>query len=202
MSNGIIRLNHKWFEDVMALVIGTSFVSFGLFFLKHVGMVTGGTAGLSLYINYQFDTNFGLTYFIVNLPFYYLAIRRMGIEFTLKTFCSVILVSVFSNLHGHFITLNYLNPVYGAIMGSFFFGIGLLVIFRHKASLGGVNILALYLQEKTGIRAGWLMMGVDISIILISATIVSPLALILSVICVVLLSSIIALNHRKDRYLV
>jgi hypothetical protein len=28
------------------------------------------------------------------------------------------------------------------------FGIGFIVLFRHQASLGGVNILALYLQDK------------------------------------------------------
>lgn len=40
--------DHKWFEDVFALFMGTSLVSFGVLFLKQVGMVTGGTAGLSL----------------------------------------------------------------------------------------------------------------------------------------------------------
>ncbi|WP_372379547.1 YitT family protein [Vibrio natriegens] len=77
---------HKWFEDVFALFMGTSLVSFGVLFLKQVGMVTGGTAGLSLFLSYNFQLEFGTIFFLVNLPFYYLAIRRMGWLFCLKTF--------------------------------------------------------------------------------------------------------------------
>jgi uncharacterized membrane-anchored protein YitT (DUF2179 family) len=44
-------------------------------------------------------------------------------------------------------------------------GIGFVVLFRHKASLGGVNILALYLQDKSGIRAGKFQMVVDACIV-------------------------------------
>jgi len=47
-----------------------------------------------------------------------------------------------------------LNLVYAAVFGGFAMGVGLLILFRHRASLGGVNILALFLQERFGLRAG------------------------------------------------
>jgi uncharacterized membrane-anchored protein YitT (DUF2179 family) len=194
------KMGHRWFEDAMALLMGTSLVAFGVLFLKHAGLLTGGTAGLSLFLHYKFGIEFGIAFFVINLPFYYLAIRRMGWVFTVKTFAAVFLVSTFSSLHGKFIDIQALNPIYAAVFGGFLFGVGFIILFRHKASLGGFNILALYLQDKFAIKAGWLLMGVDVTIMLISLSVVEPYQLLLSIVCGLVLNLIIALNHRNDRY--
>ena len=81
-------------------------------------------------------------------------------------------------------------------------GIGFVVLFRHKASLGGVNILALYLQDKSGIRAGKFQMVVDACIVTASLWVVSLPMLLVSVLGAVILNSIIAMNHRPGRYAV
>ncbi|TEW55778.1 YitT family protein [Psychromonas sp. RZ22] len=184
----------------MAILIGTSLVSFGVLFLKHAGLLTGGTAGLSLLINYKFDIEFGIVFFLINLPFYYFALSRMGWVFTVKTFVAVFLVSSFSSLHEQFIDIHSLNPIYAAIFGGFLFGVGFIILFRHKASLGGFNILALYLQDRFAIKAGWLLMAADLTIMLISLSVVSYYQLVLSIGCGIVLNLIIALNHRNDRY--
>lgn len=196
----VANTHHKWFEDAMALVMGTSLVAFGVLFLKQVGMVTGGTAGLSLFLSYHYHLEFGTIFFLVNLPFYYLALRRMGWLFCLKTFTAVGLVSFITNTQSHFIQISNLNPVYAAIFGGFLFGTGFIILFRHKASLGGFNILALYVQDRFGLRAGWLLMGIDLIIMLVSLSVVGLYELALSVVCGVVLNLIIALNHRSDRY--
>ncbi|WP_068713151.1 YitT family protein [Vibrio tritonius] len=195
-----IKIDHRWFEDVIAIMIGSSMVAFGVLFLKQIGMITGGTAGLSLFLHYKFNIEFGTIFFLINLPFYYLAIRRMGWQFTLKTFLAVGLVSFFTNIQGQFIEISSLQPLYAALFGGAIFGVGFIVLFRHKASLGGFNILALYIQERTGLRAGWLLMGCDVVIMLISLSVIGTYALLLSIVCGLLLNLIIALNHRKDRY--
>lgn len=202
LDNTDNAIGHRWFEDAIALLIGTSLVSFGVLFLQHAGLLTGGTAGLSLLLHYKFGISFGLVFFLINLPFYYLAIRRMGWVFTLKTFASVFLVSVFSSLHDEFIIIQDIHPVYAAILGGFIFGVGFIIIFRHKASLGGFNILALFLQDRFAIKAGWVLMGLDVTIMLVSLSIVSTYQLLLSILCGIVLNLIIALNHRKDRYAV
>ncbi|MNE59695.1 hypothetical protein D3C80_1548070 [compost metagenome] len=79
-------------------------------------------------------------------------------------------------------------------------GLGFIVLFRHKASLGGVNILALYLQDKYGLRAGKLQMAVDISIVLASLLVVNISLLIASILGAMVLNLIIAMNHRPGRY--
>lgn len=191
---------HSVQEDVFAVVIATAMISFAVMLLRQAGVMTGGTAGIALYLHYTFAVPFGAAFFLLNLPFYYLALRRMGRVFTFKTFCAVGLVAFFSDRHALFIHIDQLQPLYAALVGNALLGVGFLMLFRHKASLGGVNILALYIQDRYGIKAGWLQMGVDISVLLASLTFISLPVLGVSVLGAVLLNFIIAQNHRADRY--
>ncbi|MFS7380494.1 YitT family protein [Rahnella inusitata] len=195
-----LRTAHTALEDVLAIVIGTLMVSFGVVMLRQVGALTGGTAGMAFLAHYLTQVSFGTAFFIINLPFYYLSIRRMGWQFTLKTFTAVALVSVFSDLHPLFIHFDHLQPFYATLFGNVIMGIGFIVLFRHKASLGGVNILALFLQDKYGLRAGKLQMGVDCCIVLASLFVVSYEMLIASILGAVIVNLIIAMNHRPGRY--
>ncbi len=194
------KLSHTLLEDVLAIVMGTLMVSFGVILLRQSGALTGGTAGMAFLLHYLTHVSFGTAFFLINLPFYWLAIRRMGWQFTLKTFCAVGLVSLFSDLHPLFIHVDHLQPFYATLFGNMIMGIGFIVLFRHKASLGGVNILALFLQDKYGIRAGKFQMGVDAVIVLASLFVVSLPMLLASVAGAFLLNLIIAMNHRPGRY--
>ena len=89
----------------------------------------------------------------------------------------------------------------GGSNGGLLMGVGFIVLFRHQASLGGVNILALYVQDRYGVRAGKLQLAIDLTVLAASVFIVSPLALAASVIGVTALNMVIWLNHRRDRYI-
>ena len=194
------KIPHTLVEDALAIVFGTLLVSFGVTLLKTAGALTGSTAGIAFLISYLTHTSFGVAFFVINLPFYWLAVRRMGWAFTLKTFCAVALVSLFTHLHPLFIHFSALDPFYATLFGNVIMGIGFIVLFRHKASLGGINILALWLQDKYGIRAGKLQMGVDTCVVLASLFVVSLPMLAASIAGAVILNLIIAMNHRPGRY--
>lgn len=191
---------HSLAEDIVAIAIGTLFVSFGIAMFKQAGLLTGSTAGLAFLIYYVTALPFGAVFFVINLPFYYFALKRMGWRFTFKTFCAVALVSALSEVHGHFIHFSLLDPFYTAVFGGLLMGVGFIVLFRHQASLGGVNILALYLQDKYEVRAGKLQMGVDLAILLASFFVVDMKALLASVIGAIAMNLVIWMNHRRDRY--
>jgi len=194
------KIPHTWVEDCLAILIGTLMVSFGVVMLKQAGALTGSTAGIAFLMSYLTHTSFGIAFFVINLPFYWLALRRMGWAFTLKTFCAVGLVSLFTHLHPLFVHFEALNPFYATLFGNLIMGIGFIVLFRHKASLGGVNILALWLQDRFGIRAGKLQMAVDTCVVLASLFVVSLPMLAASICGAVILNLIIAMNHRPGRY--
>lgn len=71
-------LPHSRIVDGLALIVGSAFIAFGLPLAKQSGVATGGTAGVALYIHYALGYAFGPTFFLVNIPFYYLAVRRMS----------------------------------------------------------------------------------------------------------------------------
>ncbi|MCA1769075.1 MAG: YitT family protein, partial [Halomonas sp.] len=159
---------HRHYEDVMAMLIGTLFVALGVTLYTEALLLTGSTAGLAFLLQYASGWPFGVWFFLINLPFYWLAIRRMGWSFTLRTFAAIGLVSLFSELTGRWIHIDGVAPVYASLMGGCLIGIGMLILFRHRASLGGVNILVLYLQDRHGWRAGYVQLGIDGVIMLVA----------------------------------
>lgn len=194
-------LRHRPYEDVQALITGTLFVALGIVMFGHSGLLTGGTAGIAFLIHYATGWNFGLVFFLINLPFYGLAWRRMGRAFTLKTFAAVGLLSLFVNLLPKLMSFQSLSPAFTAVMGGLLMGAGMLMLFRHRASLGGFNVLVLYLQERFGWRAGRIQMAFDCAIVLGSFALVDWQHVALSVLGAVMLNQTLATNHRAGRYM-
>jgi len=192
---------HTLFEDAQAIVTGALFIALGVAMFTRAGLLTGGTAGLAFLIHYATGWRFGAVFFVINLPFYFLALRAMGWAFTLKTFCAIAALSLFSELMPLVLRFDFLQPVYAGVMGGFLIGAGLLMLFRHKASLGGLNIVVLVLQERHGWRAGKVQMAIDCLIVLAALTIVEPWLIAVSVLGAVALNLVVAVNHRPGRYL-
>ena len=193
-------LRHRPHEDIQALLTGTLFVALGVVMFGRTGLLTGGTAGIAFLIHYATGWNFGLVFFCINLPFYGLAFKRMGMQFTLKTFASVALLATISNVLPQLISLVAINPVFAAVTGGLLMGTGMLILFRHRASLGGFNVLVLYLQERFGWRAGLTQMALDCSIVIFAFALTDWWHIALSVLGAVVLNQTLAINHRTGRY--
>jgi len=192
---------HAFYEDVLAILMASLFVAFGVVIYGKAQLVTGGTAGLSLLLQYATGYGFWIVFSLVNLPFYLLAILRMGWTFALRTFFAVSVVSLFSALVPRWVAFTHLDPVFATVVGGGLMGTGLLMLFRHRTALGGINILAMYLQEKLGWRAGYVQLGIDLAILAGSLFILAPANLALSVLGAVVVNMILAINHRPGRYL-
>ncbi|EKE72649.1 MULTISPECIES: YitT family protein [Roseobacteraceae] len=192
---------HSLLEDAQGFIFGTAMCAFALVMLRDLGLVTGQTAGLALLISYMFKLPFGWVFFAVNLPFYWFGYKRMGLKFVLKTFACVALISVFSEVFPHFVSFETLNPVFGAIMLGFMTGAGLMAIFRHGGSLGGIGILALYLQDATKFKAGYVQLAFDACLFAVAAFILPLPQVLYSLLGAVVVNLVIAINHRRDRYI-
>ncbi|MGM0915454.1 MAG: YitT family protein [Pseudomonadota bacterium] len=192
---------HSLWEDAMAMLVGTLFVALGVTLYTQAMLLTGSTAGMAFLLQYASGWPFGAWFFLINLPFYWLAIKRMGWSFTLRTFAAIGLVSLFSELTARWIDIATVAPLYGALMGGCLIGIGMLILFRHRASLGGVNILVLYLQDRFGLRAGYVQLAIDGAIMLVGLALLPVDRVGLSVLGAVALNLIIALNHKPGRYM-
>ncbi|MWJ27386.1 YitT family protein [Halomonas sp. ZH2S] len=206
-EDNLPRDPHRPYEDIMAMLLGTLFVGLGVTFYTHVVLLTGSTAGMALLLTYASEAagvsslGFGAWFFLINVPFYYLAIKRMGWSFTLRTFVAIGLVSLFSELTQRWVQFEQVPVLYAAVMGGALMGIGMLMLFRHRTSLGGINILSLYLQQRYGLRAGYVQLGIDGVILLVALALLPPDRVAYSVLGALILNLIIALNHKPGRYI-
>jgi len=191
---------HSATEDVVAIFTGVLMISVGVAFFTSAGLLTGGTAGLAFLLHYATGVGFGKIFFVLNLPFYWLALRKLGREFTLKTFVAVLLLSLMTEWQHQWLQMARIEPLYAAIAGGLITGTGFLALFRHRCSLGGVGIAALYVQDRYGWRAGKVQMAVDCCIVLLALWTVEPLRVTWSVVGAVALNLVLALNHRPGRY--
>lgn len=193
--------HHSVFEDAQALLVAPMFVAFAIMLFQHAGLLTGGTVGLAFLLHYHQQWPMAWVLFLVNLPFYLFAWRAMGAVFTLKTFLCVGLLSLYTALLPEVIVLQAVDRLFAAVMGGFLVGVGLLMIIRHKASLGGLGVLALYLQNTRGWPAGKVQMAADLLILLAGLYIRDPLTVALSIVGAFALNLVLAANHKAGRYL-
>ncbi len=194
-------LHHSVFEDALALLSGTALIALSVTLFQQAQLLSGGTAGIAFLLHYATGWKFGAVFFVLNLPFYALAWRRMERAFLVKTMVAVALVSVLSELTPQFIRFEFVQPLYAALVGGVMLGVGFLILFRHRASLGGVGILAFYLQETRGWRAGHVQMAVDALILMLALWSSSLEKVVLSVAAAVVLNLTLSINHRAGRYI-
>jgi uncharacterized membrane-anchored protein YitT (DUF2179 family) len=192
---------HRPYEDALALVIGTALIALGLTIYSHATLLTGSTAGLALLVQYAAGLPFAPVFFALNLPFYALALIQMGWKFTLRTFCAVLLVSLLAGQTSRWVGISHLDPLYAALIGGTIIGVGLLILFRHRASLGGVNILVLFLQDRFGLRAGYVQLAIDAAILAAGFFFLPADRIALSLAGAVAINLVLALNHRPGRYI-
>lgn len=191
---------HTLFEDIQAIITGALLASLGVAMLAGAGLITGGVVGVAFLLHYASGVSFGTLLIAVNLPFYLLALHKKGWKFALKTFSAVLLVSLFAELLPLVFRFSHINALYAAAMGGLLAGVGMLVLFRHNASLGGFNILALYLQDRFGWHVGLTQLAIDSAILLTSFAAIPPALAAISLAGAAVLNLLLAINHRLDRY--
>lgn len=197
----LARARHRAPDDLQGLFTGTLFAALGIFLFQHAQLVPGGTVGLALLLHYASGWNVGWTLFLVNLPFYALAWLRLGPAFTAKTVASVGLLAAVAWALPLGIDLRQVAPGVAAVLGGLLCGAGMLMLFRHGASLGGINILVLHLQEKLGWPAGRVQMALDGAVVLGGGLWVGDWrTLAWSVLAVVALNLALVFNHKPGRY--
>ncbi len=191
---------HHWFEDAQAIATGTLLFALAIILLRQAGILTGGTAGITFLAHYATGQPFGLLYFLINIPFYVFGLKAMGKAFTLKTFCAVGLLSLYSELMPQWIVVERIHPLFAAILGGLLAGAGLLMLIRHQASIGGLGILAIYLQKHRGWRAGNVQMIADGFIVAGALIVVDIEKVALSILGAFMLNLVLSINHRPGRY--
>lgn len=192
---------HSRIEDAQGIAFGAMMSAFGAFLLGSAGLITGQLAGLSLLIAQATGFGFGPVYLVLSLPFYGFGYRRFGAGFLRRTIAAVLLMVGVSMALPSLIGFRMLHPAAAAVLAGAISGAGLLALFRHRTSLGGIGSVAMDVQDRLGIKAGWVQMGFD-AVLFAGAFLVLPWQRVLwSALGAAVLNLVIAINHRGDRYI-
>jgi uncharacterized membrane-anchored protein YitT (DUF2179 family) len=176
--------------------MGCMIVSIGIMILKHAQLVTGGTAGIALSLSYLWNTSFSTTFLVVNIPFYLLSILRMGWSFTLSTLFAVVSLSLMTEFTPW--VANLAIPVLvGSVLGGLIVGAGLILLFTNGSSLGGANILTLYLQKRFGWDPGKTTFVIDFLVVVSGIYSVGLMKGLYSILSILVLSCVISVYKNK-----
>lgn len=192
---------HSRIDDVQGITFGVTMAALGMHVLTHMGFVTGQTAGLAVLIAHLTGLPFPAVYFGVTLPFLGLAWRRLGAAFALKTLVTTAALSLLVAVLPRWIELGRIEPAVAAILFGLLFGIAALAAIRHGGSFGGLSVLWIELQDRTGFPAGHAQLLSDVVIFGAAALILPIDTLAYSFLGAAVFSLFLAVNHRRDRYI-
>lgn len=187
---------HRW----LSILEGCLLVALGIHLLDTSELLISGTAGLGLLLQQVTGLSFAQLFFLLNLPFYLLSLRCMGWAFTLRTFTAVSLLTLLSELMRRWFEFSISEPLLAAVVGGMLIGFGLIILFRHQASLGGLNILAIYLERRFAIHAGKTTLVADILIVLLAFWLCEPWQVLCSLAAFLFMGSVVGRYHRPPAW--
>ncbi len=193
--------HHSLIEDAQGIGFGVCMAAVGMHILTYMGFVAGQTTGVAALIAYGFALPFPMVYFAVSVPFLWFGWRRMGAKFALKTLISIAALSVLTALLPRWLGFSHIHPAFAALLFGILFGIAALAVVRHGGSFGGISILWLILQDRTGFQAGYAQLIFDAALFAVAALILDSTTLGWSFAGAVVFNLFLAINHRKDRYI-
>lgn len=147
-----MRINRKrikeFFIDTFIFILGGILYSVAInCFLSRNNILNGGFTGIATILNYLFDLPIGTVIFILNIPLFFIAFKKLGVRFVLRTVWATLVTSTF-------IDVGVILPVYkndlllSSLFGGALVGLALGIIFIRNATTGGVDIIAKLVKLK------------------------------------------------------
>lgn len=133
------------------------------------GLFGGGLTGVAILLKYFFPgVDVGTAYFALNLPLLVLGLRTNSRYFIGLTAFGMTVFAVAADLWTP-PALGLNDPFLAAITAGVFCGVGSGLILRSRGSAGGLDILAIYLNRRWGLRIGQVGFACNTAIILAGA---------------------------------
>ncbi|WP_394218584.1 YitT family protein [Halobacillus trueperi] len=159
--------------DYGLVILGSFFVAlaFNLFLLPN-NIASGGVAGVSTITKGVFGWEPGVVQWVLNIPLFIMGVVILGKNFGLKSFVGTVTLPLFVLLTSEMAPATP-NPLLGAIFGGMGVGLGLGIVFRGRASTGGIDLAAQVLHKFTHLPLGISVALLDGMIVLTSAIVFS-----------------------------
>lgn len=159
----VIRKNIYYF---FMILLGAAIMAFGTSqFLLPNQLSTGGFSGIGTIFYYLFHFPMGSTILVLNIPFFLLAIYKMGKEFFVRSLIGTIAFSVFLDIFDQYEAFTqdrFLSCIYGGVL----MGLGTAIVLKYNASTGGTDLITNIIHEyNSRIQMSSVMTMIDIGIV-------------------------------------
>lgn len=163
----------RHFLEYSFVIIGSFFVAlaFNVFLLPN-NIASGGVAGISTITKGVFGWEPGLVQGLLNVPLFITGVIILGKNFGLKSFVGTLILPFFVYLTSGLSPATP-NPLLGAIFGGMGVGLGLGIVFRGRASTGGIDLAAQIIHKYTHLPLGISLAMLDGMIVTTSAIVFS-----------------------------
>ncbi|SIS70502.1 Uncharacterized membrane-anchored protein YitT, contains DUF161 and DUF2179 domains [Salimicrobium salexigens] len=155
------------------VIIGSLFIAlaFNLFLLPN-NIASGGVAGISTITKDVFGWEPGIVQWVLNILFFSMGLFILGKNFGIKSLVGTLILPFFVLITSDVVTPTE-DPLLGAIFGGMGIGLGLGIVFRGRASTGGVDLGAQVLHKFTKLPLGICIAILDGTIVFSSAIVFS-----------------------------
>ncbi|WP_246942717.1 YitT family protein [Bacillus pinisoli] len=157
--------------EYIYVLVGSAVVAlaFNLFLLPN-RIASGGVSGISTITDAVLGWEPAFVQMALNVPLFIAGIVFLGRSFGLKSLVGTIFLPlvVFLSRDMEAATL---DPLLGALFGGVGVGLGLGIVFRGKASTGGVDLAAQIINKYTGLSLGTCVAIIDGMVVLTAAVV-------------------------------
>ncbi len=174
-------------------------------FITPANLYSGGITGLALFIqtvllNIDIKLSFGLLYFLFNVPLLILAWKKLGKRFSFYTIFAVITLSICTNLVPDTYVVSedqFLMSIFAGIL----LGAGVTLVLKAGGSTGGLDIVAMFISERTSKPMGTYALFINIGIFTLIAFNSNPEIILFSIVNTYVCSVVIDKLHTRYKKL-
>lgn len=161
-------------EIVKLVMIATGILSAALGlkgFLIPNDFIDGGATGITLLISSLTDWPISILLIVINIPFIWLGYKRVDKIFALKTLVAIFILAAILHLVSFPHVTN--DKVLTAVFGGFFLGLGIGLAMRGGCVIDGTELLAVYINPRSFLSIGQIILVINIVIFAIAAFFIS-----------------------------
>jgi len=160
----------RLFFDIALILAGSVCMALSIdVFLDPNDVVPGGFTALAMFANRLWGWPVGVTLLVLNIPFFIVGMRVLGVQFGPKTIAAAAVSSLLIDLLKPFLPTVQGEPLLYTAYGGLLYGFGMALVFRANATTGGTEIPAKLLEHFRGIRMSQSLLAMDFAILLLAA---------------------------------
>ncbi len=164
-TKDFLRENGRTIGEV---VLGSAIYSLGMnLFYTPAKLLAGGVAGFAQILHYEFGLPIALMVVVLNIPMFILGLILVNKKFILYSAIGMAIFSGFIQLFSE-LSLPFSSPLTSVVVGGVLTGLGVGLIYRSGASVGGTDIISKILHKHFSINMA--VSGLVINAIIVSAS--------------------------------